>query len=142
MLKEVEHLKRAYYENSSSLEDLRYQFDEMKIGFNMDYEERKKASKYEKVLFYNYKGEAKMIAIFVKDDLLEQKIEIIRGVLKEYYEFQFFYDEVIGLLLVDMVRLELAKHKLPYISIIDLLHDTRKVSTTINIETVKGENFL
>ena len=30
MLKEVEYLKRAYYENSSSLEDLRYQFCDVK----------------------------------------------------------------------------------------------------------------
>lgn len=141
MIKEIEHLKRDYYENNSSLEDLGNRFDEMGTGFKMNYTE-KKASQYEKCLFYDYKGKAKIIAILQKNEFLEQNIKIIRDVIKEYYEFCFFYDEVTGMLLADMIRLELKKHNVSYVSVIDLLHDTKRITIPMHCEEVKGENYM
>ncbi len=140
-MKELNDLKKDYYENNISLEELGNRFDELKIDCENDYTQKNNYLSYVPCLFYDYKDNPKILVFLEKDNSFEENIKIIEDAIKEYYEFNYFYFEVTGLKPVDIVRLVLKRKNISATSVIDLFHDTEKRYMTINYEKNKGDNW-
>ena len=142
---DLERLKKNYYENSLSLEEIKNQFDDLKLDCTNQIIKEKTVNidnlSYMPYLFYDYKKEPKLLVFLLKDAYLEENAKIIEDAVKEYYEFSYFYDEITGLRPVDLVQIVIEKNNISAAYIVDLFHDTVKRIQQITYEETKGENY-
>ena len=143
--RDLEQLKKAYYEDELSLEELKSQFDDLKLDCTNHIIHEKTVSiddnHYMPYLFYDYKKEPKILVFLLRDIYIEENAKIIEAAIKEYYEFSYFYDEITGLRPVDLVRIVIEKNNISVAYVIDLFHDTVKRKTSITYEEKEGENY-
>ena len=143
--RDLEQLKKAYYEDELSLEELKSQFDDLNLDCT-NYIIHEKAvsiedNHYMPYLFYDYKKEPKILVFLLRDIYIEENAKIIESAIKEYYEFSYFYDEITGLRPIDLVRIVIEKNNISAAYVIDLFHDTVKQKASIAYEEKKGENY-
>lgn len=134
-----EELKMYYYQNKYPLEDIRKQFLNT-YNKSVEFNSKMDITGYKPFVLLDDESEPWCV-IFIKDnEEYDNNIKLLNEANKEYYKFNWFYDEVTGLLPYEIVKDVIINEKMDVAQILKLSDlDTSKPIT--KVECDKGEVF-